>query len=105
MLELIARFIVVGGLACGGGQAALPLVERLAVADTGWLTPAPARHQRGLVLRASRPGSDPRGLHWLSRCLRAGGRCGDGGGFHRLTVAPTAPKMTTSQGGTRHMTS
>ena len=29
MLELIARFLVVGTLAFGGGQAALPLVERL----------------------------------------------------------------------------
>src|SRR5712671_4103201 len=38
MLELIARFLVIGTLAFGGGQAALPLVERLAVADTGWLT-------------------------------------------------------------------
>src|SRR5438105_6507995 len=40
MLELIARFLITGALAFGGGQAALPLVERLAVADTGWLTPA-----------------------------------------------------------------
>src|SRR3954463_9626913 len=40
MLDLITRFLVVGTLAFGGGQAALPLVERLAVADTGWLTPA-----------------------------------------------------------------
>ncbi|HEV8680335.1 MAG TPA: chromate transporter [Stellaceae bacterium] len=40
MLELVARFLVIGTLAFGGGQAALPLVERLAVADTGWLTPA-----------------------------------------------------------------
>jgi chromate transporter len=40
MLELIARFLIIGALAFGGGQAALPLVERLAVADTGWLTPA-----------------------------------------------------------------
>lgn len=39
MLELIGRFLVVGALAFGGGQAALPLVERLAVADTGWLSP------------------------------------------------------------------
>jgi chromate transporter len=39
MLELAARFLIVGALAFGGGQAALPLVERLAVADTGWLTP------------------------------------------------------------------
>jgi chromate transporter len=38
MLELTARFLVVGALAFGGGQAALPLVERLAVAETGWLT-------------------------------------------------------------------
>jgi chromate transporter len=40
MFELIGRFLVVGALAFGGGGAALPLVERLAVADTGWLTPA-----------------------------------------------------------------
>src|SRR6202023_2885240 len=40
MLELVARFLIIGALAFGGGQAALPLVERLAVADTGWLTPA-----------------------------------------------------------------
>jgi chromate transporter len=39
MLELIGRFLLVGTLAFGGGQAALPLVERLAVADTGWLSP------------------------------------------------------------------
>jgi chromate transporter len=38
MLELIGRFLIIGALAFGGGQAALPLVERLAVADTGWLT-------------------------------------------------------------------
>ena len=31
---------MIGSIAFGGGQAALPLVERLAVADTGWLTPA-----------------------------------------------------------------
>ena len=37
MLELVGRFLVIGALAFGGGQAALPLVERLAVADTGWL--------------------------------------------------------------------
>ncbi len=39
MLELVGRFLVIGALAFGGGQAALPLVERLAVADTGWLSP------------------------------------------------------------------
>lgn len=37
--ELIARFLVVGATAFGGGAAALPLVERITVADTGWLTP------------------------------------------------------------------
>jgi chromate transporter len=39
LLELIARFLVVGAVAFGGGGAALPLVERITVADTGWLTP------------------------------------------------------------------
>ena len=37
--ELVARFLVVGATAFGGGGAALPLVERISVADTGWLTP------------------------------------------------------------------
>jgi chromate transporter len=37
--ELVARFLVVGAVAFGGGGAALPLVERISVADTGWLTP------------------------------------------------------------------
>jgi chromate transporter len=39
MVELILRFLVVGATAFGGGGAALPLVERITVADTGWLTP------------------------------------------------------------------
>lgn len=39
ILELIARFLVVGATAFGGGGAALPLVEQIAVTDTGWLTP------------------------------------------------------------------
>ena len=39
ILELVARFLAVGALAFGGGGAALPLVERVAVAETGWLTP------------------------------------------------------------------
>ncbi len=39
LAELIARFLVVGATAFGGGGAALPLVERITVADTGWLTP------------------------------------------------------------------
>lgn len=39
MLELVLRFLLVGAVAFGGGQAALPLIERIAVAETGWLTP------------------------------------------------------------------
>ncbi len=39
VIELILRFLVVGATAFGGGGAALPLVERITVADTGWLTP------------------------------------------------------------------
>jgi chromate transporter len=39
VLELIVRFVVVGAVAFGGGSAALPLVERITVAETGWLTP------------------------------------------------------------------
>src|SRR3977135_3550382 len=54
MLELIARFLVVGTLAFGGVQAALPLVERLAVADTGWLTPA--QFATGVGLSYAAPG-------------------------------------------------
>lgn len=38
-LELFARFLMISLLAFGGGQAALPLVERMAVHDTGWLSP------------------------------------------------------------------
>lgn len=38
MVELALRFLLVGGVAFGGGQAALPLVERLAVHQTGWLS-------------------------------------------------------------------
>src|SRR6476660_4413246 len=54
MLELVARFLVIGALAFGGGQAALPLVERLAVADTGWLTPA--QFDTGVGLSYATPG-------------------------------------------------
>lgn len=39
VLELFVRFLVVGATAFGGGGAALPLVEQIAVTDTGWLTP------------------------------------------------------------------
>jgi chromate transporter len=38
MLELFWRFVLVSLLAFGGGQAALPLVERIAVFETGWLS-------------------------------------------------------------------
>ena len=54
MLELIARFLIIGTLAFGGGQAALPLVERLAVADTGWLTSA--QFATGVGLSYAMPG-------------------------------------------------
>lgn len=37
--ELALRFLLVGALALGGGQAALPLVERLSVHQTAWLSP------------------------------------------------------------------
>lgn len=54
MLELVARFLVIGALAFGGGQAALPLVERLAVADTGWLTSS--QFAAGVGLSYATPG-------------------------------------------------
>lgn len=37
MGELFARFLLVGAVAFGGGQAALPVLERLTIAETGWL--------------------------------------------------------------------
>lgn len=39
-VELFARFVLISLIAFGGGQAALPLVEQVAVRDTGWLTPS-----------------------------------------------------------------
>ena len=39
IIELTVRFLVVGAVAFGGGGAALPLVERITVAETGWLSP------------------------------------------------------------------
>jgi chromate transporter len=39
VIDLVATFLLVGVLAFGGGQAALPLVERLTIAQHGWLTP------------------------------------------------------------------
>ena len=43
VLEIFGRFLMIGALAFGGGEAALPIVERLTVADTGWLTPGQRR--------------------------------------------------------------
>lgn len=40
VFELFWRWLLIGALAFGGGQAALSLVERTVVADTGWLAPA-----------------------------------------------------------------
>jgi len=39
MLELVLEFLTVGAIAFGGGQAALPLVERIAVGERAWLSP------------------------------------------------------------------
>lgn len=39
ILDIFWRFVLVSLLAFGGGQAALPLVERLAVGETGWVSP------------------------------------------------------------------
>jgi chromate transporter len=52
--ELVIRFVIVGALAFGGGQAALPLVERMAVAETGWLTPT--EFATGIGLSYATPG-------------------------------------------------
>jgi len=39
ILDIFWRFVLVSLLAFGGGQAALPLVERLTVGETGWVSP------------------------------------------------------------------
>jgi chromate transporter len=39
ILDLFWRFVLISLLAFGGGGAALPLVERLAVSETGWVSP------------------------------------------------------------------
>jgi chromate transporter len=54
VLELFGRFLTIGALAFGGGEAALPIVERLTVADTGWLTPA--QFATGVALSFATPG-------------------------------------------------
>lgn len=38
IVELFWRFVLVSLLAFGGGSAALPLVERIAVSEAGWLS-------------------------------------------------------------------
>jgi chromate transport protein ChrA len=49
--ELVWRFVLVSALAFGGGQAALPLVERLAIAETGWLKPTSRPRWRSATSR------------------------------------------------------
>ena len=39
ILDLFTRCVLISLLAFGGGHAALPLIERLAVGETGWLRP------------------------------------------------------------------
>jgi chromate transporter len=39
ILDLFTRCVLISLLAFGGGQAALPLIERIAVGETGWLHP------------------------------------------------------------------
>jgi len=39
IVDLFWRFVVISLLAFGGGGAALPLVERLAVSEAGWVSP------------------------------------------------------------------
>jgi chromate transporter len=38
IFDLFSRFVLISLLAFGGGGAALPLVERLAVSETGWVS-------------------------------------------------------------------
>jgi len=51
---LVLRFLLVGALAFGGGQAALPVLDRLTVAETGWLS-AP-EFATGIGLAYATPG-------------------------------------------------
>ena len=37
-VDLFVGFVVISVLAFGGGQAALPLIERMAVVERGWIT-------------------------------------------------------------------
>lgn len=38
ILDLFTRCVLISVLAFGGGQAALPLIERMAVGETGWVS-------------------------------------------------------------------
>ena len=39
IFDLFTRCVLISLLAFGGGQAALPLIERIGVGETGWLSP------------------------------------------------------------------
>jgi len=39
VFELFVQFLLISLLAFGGGQAALPLVERVCVTQMGWVSP------------------------------------------------------------------
>ena len=39
ILDLFTRCVLISLLTFGGGQAALPLIERIAVGETGWASP------------------------------------------------------------------
>ena len=53
ILDLFTRCVLISLLAFGGGQAALPLIERIAVGETGWLSPRilPRRSPSGMSRR------------------------------------------------------
>ena len=40
LLQLFGQFLLISLLAFGGGQAALPLIERVIVAQMGWISPS-----------------------------------------------------------------
>jgi chromate transporter len=55
IFELFWRWLLLGALAFGGGQAALSLVERTVVADTGWLAPADLSTAIGIAFMTPGP--------------------------------------------------
>src|SRR6266550_1670379 len=63
MPELFARFLVIGTLAFGGGQAALPLVERLGVTLIALARPIVDIHPMLLLGAAAVFAAELRGLH------------------------------------------